>query len=106
MGTENNTTVTIDTVTVTKNDQPKEYNVVLLTDNFTHMDFVIFVLTAIFNKTVNEAERLTMMVHTQGEGIAGTYSYEIATTKATETINLARSYGYEHFKVRIDELDG
>lgn len=69
--------------------KPKEYEVYLLNDNYTTWNFVIIVLIDIFNKTENEAEEITMLVHNFGEGLCGTYSQEIAKTKVSEVIHLA-----------------
>ena len=75
----------------TKLEKPKLFKVLLHNDDFTTMDFVVFVLQYVFNRS--DAESLTIMlkVHTEGLGIAGVYPYEIATTKAQKTMNLAKA---------------
>ena len=73
---------------------PKNYFVILLNDDFTPMEFVIYILKSIFNKTTIDAERVTLHVHTRGEGIAGLYSYQIAEQKAVDTLEEAKKNKY------------
>lgn len=73
---------------------PKKYKVILHNDDKTTMDFVIYVLVNIFHKDPEEAEAVTMMIHIQGQGVAGIYSMEVAETKSIETVTLARDNGY------------
>jgi len=75
--------------------QPKMYKVLLHNDNTTTMDFVIMVLTQIFHKNVPEAIEITLAIHHQGQGIAGSpYTAEVAEEKTHETIQYARANGY------------
>lgn len=80
--------------TINKVQPPKMYRVLLLNDDYTTMDFVIYVLMNIFGK--NEAEAFTIMlnVHRAGSGLAGVYSYDIAVTKLKQTEDLAKEYGH------------
>ncbi len=64
-----------------KTKVPSMYRVLLLNDDFTPMDFVIHILQKFFQKEYDEAARIMLEVHTQGAGVAGTYSYEVAETK-------------------------
>lgn len=73
---------------------PEKYNVVLINDDVTPMEFVIQVLMITFNKTMEDAETITMEVHEKGKGVAGTYSFEIAEQKSYETTAQARDAGY------------
>lgn len=75
-------------------DLPKKYKVVLLNDDYTPMDFVVAILVEVFNKTVDEAEQITMQVHNDGRGIAGVFYYEIAEQKVYEGTLYARNSGY------------
>ena len=73
---------------------PEQYRVVLLNDDYTPMDFVVQVLESIFHRQPAEAYRIMMQVHTQGSGIAGVYTHEVAETKVTDAVELARNAGY------------
>jgi ATP-dependent Clp protease adaptor protein ClpS len=79
---------------IIKLKSPPRYNVVLLNDETTPQDFVVNVLQAIFNKSVDEAKLVMLEVHEKGRGIAGTYSYEVAEQKSVETITDARRNEY------------
>jgi len=73
---------------------PKMYNVLLLNDDYSSMDFVVSVLIKIFNKTHSEAENITMEIHRQGRGLAGRYPKDIAETKVLQVKSAARSHGF------------
>jgi len=73
---------------------PRRYKVVLHNDDYTPMEFVVHVLEQIFRKTPAEATRIMLLVHKTGIGVAGTYSYEVAESKATQTMDLARENAY------------
>ena len=77
-----------------KTRNPTLYKVILLNDDYTTMEFVIQVLEEVFNKPPAEAYRIMMLVHTQGHGICGAYSYEVAETKVATTQDLARRDGF------------
>jgi len=74
-----------------KIEKPKLYKVVLHNDNYTTMDFVVFILRYIFWHNESDAVRIMLKVHNEGSGVAGVYPYEIAVTKAEKTMNLARA---------------
>lgn len=82
------------TKTRPKTKRPSLYKVLLLNDDYTPMDFVIEILESIFHRTPAEAYRIMMQVHTQGSGIAGVYTHEVAETKVTDAVELARDAGY------------
>jgi ATP-dependent Clp protease adaptor protein ClpS len=75
----------------TKLEKPKLFKVLLHNDDFTTMDFVVFVLQYVFNRSDADALMIMLKVHTEGTGVAGIYPYEIATTKAEKTMNLAKA---------------
>src|SRR5215213_11797565 len=77
-----------------KLEKPKLFKVVLHNDDFTTMDFVVFVLEYVFNRTVPEAFSIMLKVHNEGYGIAGVYPFEIANMKSEKAMNLARSREY------------
>ncbi len=66
------------------------YKVLLHNDDFTTMDFVVFILMSVFNKNEVDAFNIMMAVHKQGVGVAGVYTYEIAEAKCDKVIQLAR----------------
>ena len=74
----------------TKLEKPKLFKVLLHNDDFTTMEFVIFVLCRVFNKSEADAFYVMLKVHQEGLGIAGVYPYEIANMKAEKTLTLAR----------------
>ena len=70
--------------------EPSLYRVVLLNDDYTSMEFVVFILTSVFQKSPSEAEAIMMRVHNAGEGLAGIYVKEVAETKIAKVHALAR----------------
>ncbi|MEO6655272.1 MAG: ATP-dependent Clp protease adaptor ClpS [Pyrinomonadaceae bacterium] len=77
-----------------KLEKPKLYKVLLHNDDFTTMEFVVFVLQYVFNRDQAEAFTIMLNVHNQGLGIAGIYPYEIANMKSEKAINLAKAREY------------
>ena len=78
----------------TKLEKPRLFKVLLHNDDFTTMEFVVFVLEYVFNRTTAEAFSVMLKVHNDGVGVAGIYPYEVATMKAEKTMNLAKSREY------------
>lgn len=74
--------------------EPALYNVVLLNDDYTPMEFVVDVLETLFQKSPSEAYRVMMQVHLDGRGIAGVYPWEVAETKVDSLTALAREAGH------------
>ena len=74
-----------------KLQKPPLYKVLLHNDDYTTMEFVIFILTNVFHKPEPDAFRIMMAVHQQGLGVAGVYTYEIAEAKVDRVIQLARA---------------
>ena len=70
--------------------KPRRYQVLLHNDDYTTMDFVMMVLINIFHHDETEAMRIMLKVHNEGIGVAGIYSFEVAETKASKTMDLAR----------------
>jgi len=79
------------TQTQRKVKRPQLYRVILHNDNYTTMEFVVAVLIQVFRHNQDDAFRIMMNVHERGIGIAGVYSFEVAETKATRAIELARA---------------
>ena len=74
--------------------EPGMYNVILLNDNYTTMDFVVAVLTEIFHKTGEEAFQIMLDVHKKGAGVAGTYIEDVAATKSEMVNKIAYENGF------------
>lgn len=77
-----------------KLEKPKLFKVLLHNDDFTTMEFVVFVLRFVFNRDETEAISIMLQVHNEGVGVAGVYPFEIAQTKSQKAINLARAREY------------
>ena len=78
----------------TKLEKPKLYKVLLHNDDFTTMEFVVFILQHIFMRSDVEAFTIMLKVHNEGVGVAGIYSYEIANMKAEKAMNVSRANEY------------
>lgn len=78
----------------TKLEKPKLYKVLLHNDDFTTMEFVVFVLQYVFNRSDPEAFTIMLKVHNEGVGIAGIYPFEIANMKSEKAMNLAKAREY------------
>jgi ATP-dependent Clp protease adaptor protein ClpS len=74
--------------------KPPLFKVLLHNDNYTTMDFVIYVLIGVFHHAQGDALRIMLQVHTQGVGIAGVYTYEIAETKIARVAALAQEHEF------------
>jgi|SRR5215831_18561057 len=77
-----------------KTKEPELYNVVLLNDDYTPMQFVVDVLERLFQRSPAEAYRIMMQVHVNGRGLAGVYPWEVAETKVDALLTLAREAGH------------
>ena len=82
------------TETRTRLEKPKLFKVVLHNDDFTTMEFVVFVLQYVFNREDIDAFTIMLKVHNEGMGIAGIYPYEVANMKAEKAMNLAKAREY------------
>ena len=74
----------------TQTKKPSMYKVVMMNDDYTPMEFVVHVLQQFFGRSVDEATQIMLNVHQRGVGICGIYSFEIAETKASKTMEYAR----------------
>ena len=69
---------------------PKRFDVILLNDDYTTMEFVVEVLRQFFHKESLDAEAIMLKIHIDGEAVCGTYSYDVAQTKVTQVIDYSR----------------
>lgn len=74
--------------------EPPMYKVLLHNDDYTTKAFVVEILIAVFNKSIDEATRLMWQVHRSGVGICGIYPLEMAETKINMVTTLARENGF------------
>ena len=83
--------------------KPGKFAVILHNDDYTPMEFVVFVLQEIFHHPSDRAEMIMLSVHKEGMGVAGIFRLEIAETKAYETAELAKENQYP-LKITIEEV--
>lgn len=89
---EDNTDVL--TESESKLEKPKLYKVLLHNDDFTTMEFVVYILNTVFMRSEAESFAIMFKVHNEGVGVAGVYPYEVATMKAEKAMNMARAHEY------------
>ena len=70
--------------------RPSMYKVLLLNDDYTPMEFVVYVLQRFFGMSNSQATAIMLNVHQRGVGVCGIYSYEVAEAKATQVMDYAR----------------
>ena len=69
---------------------PSRFEVILLNDDYTSMEFVVEVLRRFFHKQFQAAEAIMLKIHIDGEAVCGTYSYDVAQTKVSQVIEYSR----------------
>jgi len=74
--------------------RPKRYKVLLHNDDYTTMEFVVWILETIFRHDLASATRIMLHVHKNGIGVAGVYPREVAETRATQVEKLAREHEF------------
>ena len=72
--------------------RPPLYQVVLLNDDYTPMDFVVEVLQVFFGMDSERATQVMLHVHTRGKGVCGVYTREVAETKVQQVNEFARTH--------------
>jgi|TARA_Y100000385_G_C12991196_1_gene592878 ATP-dependent Clp protease adaptor protein ClpS len=80
----------IKTQTKNKLKKPSLYKVLILNDDYTPMEFVVYLLKSFFNKSNEEATKIMLHVHQNGIGVCGIFSYEIAETKVIQVLDTSR----------------
>ena len=69
---------------------PNRFDVILLNDDYTSMEFVVDVLRRFFHKEFQAAEAIMLKIHIDGEAVCGSYSYDVAQTKVRQVIGYSR----------------
>ena len=80
------------TQTKPKTQKPSMYRVLILNDDYTPMEFVVYVLERFFNKSPEAATRIMLHVHQNGVGVCGVFTYEVAETNVAQVIETARRH--------------
>ena len=86
--------VGVSTASKPKVKRPKRYKVLLHNDDYTTMEFVVYVLKRFFGKSSEEAQRIMTKVHNEGVGVCGVYTYEVAETKVEQVTKAAKEEGH------------
>ncbi len=87
-----------------KAKRPPMYRVLLLNDDYTPMEFVVWVLQVVFHKNQEESTRLMLDVHTTGKGVCGMFTFDVAQTKAYQVEKLAQKH--EHpLQVQLEAVE-
>ena len=82
--------VGVATKTRARPKKPSQYKVLMLNDDYTPMEFVVMCLKRFFRMDLEQATRVMLHVHQKGVGVCGVYPYEVAETKVTQVMDLAR----------------
>ena len=77
-----------------KVEEPPLFKVLLHNDDYTTMEFVVWVLESVFNMPEDDAVRVMLNVHVQGVGVAGVYTFEVAQMKVEKTTAMAQEQEY------------
>lgn len=83
-----------DVLTRERVEEPKKFKVILLNDDYTTMEFVIWVLQNVFHHSQAQATRVMLHIHNHGQGVAGIYSREVAETRVAQVEQVAREHGH------------
>ena len=75
-------------------EPPKLYRVVMLNDDYTPMEFVVYVLQELFRHDVETATQIMLKIHHEGRGVCGVYTKDVAATKVELVLAAARRAGH------------
>lgn len=89
-----NTDINAATQTSTKITEPGMFEVIILNDDVTPVEFVIALLMTVFGHSQDYATDLTYKIHHDGSAVAGVYNYEISEQKGFEAIDMSRAHGF------------
>ena len=87
-------TSTVATLERPKVKKPPLYRVILLNDDYTPMEFVVYVLQMFFGFDGDKAQQIMLAVHTHGKGVCGIFTKEVAETKSAQVNNFAKENGH------------
>jgi ATP-dependent Clp protease adaptor protein ClpS len=77
-----------------KTEPPRLYQVVLLNDDYTPMEFVVMVLQEYFNHDLETATQIMLKIHHEGRGVCGVFTKDVAATKVESVATAARRSGH------------
>src|SRR3954447_26280084 len=77
-----------------KTKPPQMYQVVMLNDDYTPMEFVVVVIQEYFSKDLEAATQIMLKIHLEGKGVCGVYSKDVAATKVDQVLDAARKAGH------------
>ncbi|GAB3474792.1 ATP-dependent Clp protease adapter ClpS [Polaromonas eurypsychrophila] len=77
-----------------KTKPPQMFQVVLLNDDYTPMEFVVEVIQEFFNKDRETATQIMLKIHLDGKGVCGVFSKDVASTKVDQVTEAARKNGH------------
>ncbi len=77
-----------------RTEPPRMYQVVLLNDDYTPMEFVVMVLQEYFQRDLESSTLIMLKIHHEGRGVCGVYSKDVATTKVELVLAAARRGGH------------
>jgi ATP-dependent Clp protease adaptor protein ClpS len=70
------------------------YQVVMLNDDYTPMEFVVFVIQQFFGRDLETATQIMLKIHLDGRGVCGVYSKDVAVTKVDQVLDAAAKAGH------------
>ena len=77
-----------------KTKPPQMYQVVMLNDDYTPMEFVVVVIQEFFSKDLEAATQIMLKIHLEGRGVCGVYSKDVAATKVDQVLDAAHKAGH------------
>jgi ATP-dependent Clp protease adaptor protein ClpS len=90
---ESNGTVVLERRTQ-RTKPPQMYQVVMLNDDYTPMEFVVMVLQEFFSKDLETSTRIMLRIHLEGKAVCGVYSRDVASTKVDQVLDAAAKAGH------------
>ena len=73
---------------------PQMYQVVMLNDDYTPMEFVVVVIQEFFSKDLEAATQIMLKIHLEGKGVCGVYSRDVAASKVDQVLDAAHKAGH------------